>query len=284
MAKQIRLAASAALIFALQTGALAQTAAQTAPNTGSQQVLGLAPQLSAFAGSDANFQALVNGLLQGIPVTLTTLTADGFLQTVTFTPAGALSVADVARLLEAARQQLISRGIANPTAQQIGIVLTGGQLPAPSGATQVNGLVQTLAPGGVQPGVLANVPRPSAPVAGTANPSNNLIVDIRPLTQQTQSTSASTGGSTSAGTGAGTGAGLTAPASAASPNSNVAPVVRFTSDNTRLGNTSDSPLPPSTPPLNTSGSLVTQGVPTINPATGVSNGGPSAAAQMQGRR
>jgi hypothetical protein len=282
MAKPIRRAAFAALIYALHTGAIAQTA----PNTGPQQVLGLAPQLSAFAGSDANFQALVNGLLQGIPVTLTTLTADGFLQTVTFTPASTLSVADVARLLEAARQQLISRGIANPTAQQIGVVLTGGQLSAPSGATQVNGLVQTLTPGGVQPGVLANLPRPSAPVAGTGNPGNNLIVDIRPLTPQTQSTSASTGGSTTTGTGGNTGAstGLTTPGNSVSPNSNVAPVVRFTSDNTRLGNTSDSPLPPSTPPLNTSGSLVTPAVPTINPATGVSNGIASPAAQMQGRR
>lgn len=274
MAKHIRLAASAALIFALQTGALAQTA----PSTGPQQVLGLAPQLSAFAGSDANFQALVNGLLQGIPVTLTTLTADGFLQTVTFTPASALSVGDVARLLEAARQQLISRGVANPTAQQIGVVLTGGQLPTPSGVTQVSGLVPTLTPGGIQPGLLANVPRAPAPVAGTSNPSNNLIVDIRPATPQTPSTSASTGAST------GTSTGVTTPGTSASPNPNVAPVVRFTSDNTRLGNTSDSPLPPSTPPLNTSGSPVTPGTPTINPSTGVSNGAASPAAQMQGRR
>jgi hypothetical protein len=274
MAKQIRLAASAALIFALQTGAIAQIA----PNAGPQQVLGLAPQLSAFAGSDANFQALVNGLLQGIPVTLTTLTADGLLQTVTFTPASAMSVADVARLLEAARQQLISRGIASPTAQQIGVMLSGGALPTPSGTTQVGGLLPTLIPGGIQPGVFGTAGRPPAPLAGTTNPTNNLIVDIRPAVPQTGSTSASTGASTSAGTG------VTTPGSSASPNTNVAPVVRFTSDNTRLGNTSDSPLPPSTPPLNTSGSLITPASPTINPATGVSNGAPSPAAQMQGRR
>ncbi len=287
MAKPIRMAASAALILALQTGVIADTTAQTAPNTGAQQVLGLAPQLSAFAGSDANFQALVNGLLQGIPVTLTTLTPDGFLQTVSFTPASALSVAEVARLLEGARQQLISRGIANPTAQQIGVVLTGGQLPTPSGTAQVSALVPTLTFGGVQPGVLANVPRPSAPAAGTNNPGNNLIVDIRPVTPQTLPASASTGASTSGTTtGATTGLGIGAatPGTSASPTGNVAPVVRFTSDNTRLGNTSDSPLPPSTPPLNTSGSLVTPAAPTINPATGVSNGAPSPAAQMQGRR
>jgi hypothetical protein len=273
MAKQIRIAACAALIFALQTGAIAQTW----PNTAPQQVLGLAPQLSAFAGSDANFQALVNGLLQGIPVTLTTLTADGFLQTVTFTPASTMSVTDIARLLEAARQQLISQGIANPTAQQIGVTLAGGALPSPSGTTQVAGLLPTLTPGGIQPGLLANVPRPPAPIAGTSTPATNLTVDIRPTTQQPLSTSASIGASTTTTTpGASTSTGATAAAGA--------PVVRFTSDNTRLGNTSDSPLPPSTPPLNTSVSPVTSSTPTINPATGVSNGGPSPAAQMQGRR
>src|SRR6185503_11689641 len=114
----------------------------------------LAPQLVSFAGSDANFQALVNGLLQGTPVTLTTVTADGVLQTVTFTPASSMTVADIARLLEGARQQLIARGIANPTAQQIGVILAGGSLPTPSGTTQVGALVPTLTPGGIQPGVL----------------------------------------------------------------------------------------------------------------------------------
>src|SRR5712671_195360 len=105
MTNPLRIVAAITVTFALQTGAIAQTS----PNTGPQQVLALAPQLSAFAGSDANFQALVNGLLQGIPATITTVTADGFVQTVTFTPASTLSVADVARLLETARQQLIAR-------------------------------------------------------------------------------------------------------------------------------------------------------------------------------
>lgn len=265
MTNALRIAAALTLTFALQCGAVAQTS----PATGPQQVLALAPQLVSFAGSDANFQALVNGLLQGTPVTLTTVTPESLLQTVTFTPASAMSVADVARLLEAARQQLISRGIANPTAQQIGVVLAGGPLPTPSGTTQVGALAPTLTPGGIQPGLLTGVQRPSAPVAGTTTPPSNLVVDIRPMTSQPLSTSASTGASTNATAGTST---------------STAPVVRFTSDNARLGNTSDSPLPPSTPPLNTSGSLVTPAAPTINPATGVSNGSPSPAAQMQSRR
>lgn len=277
MTLSFHFAASAALVFALQTGALAQTA----PNTGPQQVLGLAPQLSAFAGSDANFQALANGLLQGIPVTLTTVTADGLLQTVTFTPASAMSVADVARLLEAARQQLISRGVANPTAQQIGVVLAGGPLPTPSGTTQVGGLLPTLTPGGLQPGAFAGAPRPAAPIAGTATPPANLVVDIRPATPLPFSTSGTTAASTSASTGASTSTAAGASTTTGAVNS---PVVRFTSDNARLGNTSDSPLPPSAPPLNTSASPVPSASPTINPSTGVSNGAASPAAQMQGRR
>ena len=39
--------------------------AQTLVNPNVQQVQLLAPQLLAFAGSDANFQSLVNGLTQG---------------------------------------------------------------------------------------------------------------------------------------------------------------------------------------------------------------------------
>jgi hypothetical protein len=274
MTNPLRIVGAITVTFALQTGVIAQTA----PNTGPQQVLALAPQLSAFAGSDANFQALVNGLLQGIPVNITTVTADGFLQTVTFTPASTLSVADVARLLEAARQQLIARGIANPTAQQIGVILAGGTLPTPAGTTQVVPLVQTLTAGGIQPGVLAGVPRPSTPAAGTTVPATNLIVDVRPAVTPTVSTSASTG----AGTGTVTSTTSTTPGT--STTSSTAPVVRFTSDDTRLGNTSDSPLPPSTTPLNTSASPIPSASPTINPSTGVSNGGPSPAAQMQGRR
>ena len=269
MTNPVRILAAITVTFALQTGAIAQTS----PNTSPQQVLALAPQLAAFAGSDANFQALVNGLLQGTAVTLTTLTPDGLLQTVTFTPASAMTVADIARLLEAARQQLIARGIANPTAQQIGVILAGGPLPTPSGTTQVGALVPTLTPGGIQPGLFAGVPHPAAPVAGTATPPTNLVVDIRPATPQPLSTSASTGASTS-----------TTPVTSTTSTSTTAPVVRFTSDNTRLGNTSDS-LPPSiTPPLNTSVSPAPSSSPTINPATGVSNGSPSPAAQMQGRR
>jgi len=99
---------------------------QTPASPAVRQVQLLAPQLLAFAGSAANFQSLVNGLTQGTPVTLTATGADGSVQIVTFAPGTALSAADAARVLESARQSLISRGIAAPSAQQLAIALTAG--------------------------------------------------------------------------------------------------------------------------------------------------------------
>ena len=111
---------------------LTQTQTGTLP---SAQVQQLAPQLLAFAGGDANFQNLVNGLAFGVPVTLTTAVSPGVTQVVSFTPTGTLSAVQIAQLLETARQSLIAIGVASPSAQQIGITLVGGALPTASGAT-----------------------------------------------------------------------------------------------------------------------------------------------------
>ena len=128
-----------------------------------QQVQLLAPQLLAFAGSSANLAALVSGLSQGTPVTLTT-SVDGQLQAATFTPPAVSGAAEIARALETARTSLISRGIATPTAQQIAVALMGGGLPTPVGAVQVPGvLTGTANPAAVQvstssTAVTANLP------------------------------------------------------------------------------------------------------------------------------
>lgn len=105
----------------------------------------LAPQLIAFAGSEANFQSLVNGLANGTPVQLTTTLSNGFSQTVTFTPSALGSPAQIAQILEAARQQLIGLGIGAPTSEQIGFTLMGGLVPTPLGGTQVGGLANAQA-------------------------------------------------------------------------------------------------------------------------------------------
>jgi hypothetical protein len=110
-----------------------------AATAAAQQVALLAPQLLAFAGSQANFEALAAGLLQGVPIVITSTGTDGIQQTVTIQPPAALSAGDAARVLETARQALISRGIAAPTAEQIGVTLVGGALPTPLGAVPVTG-------------------------------------------------------------------------------------------------------------------------------------------------
>ena len=115
----------ALVALAFQT---ANAQVQTTPVPPALEVQRLAPQLIAFAGSDVNFTNLVNGLALGVPVTLTTPLATGGLQVFSFTPTGALTAVQIAQLLESARQSLIGRGIATPTAQQLGTTLTGGTL------------------------------------------------------------------------------------------------------------------------------------------------------------
>jgi hypothetical protein len=60
---------------------------------------------------------------------------------VTFTPPGGLSALQVARTLEAARQQLVTQGVAAPTGEQIGATLLGGSLVTPSGIQPVTGVL-----------------------------------------------------------------------------------------------------------------------------------------------
>ncbi len=116
-----------------------------------QQVQLLAPQLVPFSGSAANFQSLATGLVQGTPITIQGVTPDGLLQTVTVTPTGPMTPTQAAQTLESARQLLITRGIAQPTAQQIGIALMGGALPTALGTFQTAGVLSgTINPGAVQ--------------------------------------------------------------------------------------------------------------------------------------
>jgi hypothetical protein len=76
-----------------------------------------------------------------VPVTLTTVTSDGLIQIVTFMPNTTLGAADLARNLETARQTLISRGIATPTAQQLATVLVGGTLATATTTAPLTGVL-----------------------------------------------------------------------------------------------------------------------------------------------
>jgi hypothetical protein len=116
-----------------------------AQTTALQQLQGTSPQFSTFAGSDANLQSLVNGLGAGQAVTLVTQNADGTLQIVTFIPPSGLG-SGVSRVLEQARSNLIARGIAQPTGQQIAVALMGGTLATSAGAVQIPGVLTNTIP------------------------------------------------------------------------------------------------------------------------------------------
>ncbi len=118
--------------------------AQLAP--AAQEVLLLAPQLQAFAGSAANFESLAGGLRVGFPVMLSTLAADGTREIVEFMPAQPLSAAETVRVMEGARQALLAQGIAAPSAWDIGVALMGGTLATASGAVKMPGLVASADP------------------------------------------------------------------------------------------------------------------------------------------
>jgi hypothetical protein len=132
----------------MQTAAHAQTVQLQAGVPPTLEVQRLAPQLVVFAGGDVNFANLVNGLAFGVPVTLTTPLQTGLTEIVTFTPTGAMTPLAIAQTLESARQALIARGVAIPTAQQLGVALAGGTLATAGGSAQVNPLVTTATPVG----------------------------------------------------------------------------------------------------------------------------------------
>ena len=154
--------ALAAFILSAATAAVAQTSVSP-----SQQVQLLAPQLVSFAGSAGNFDSLVNGLATGVPVTLVTVGTDGTLSIVTFTPGTALSPGDTARLLESARQNLIVRGIAAPTGQQLAAALLGGNITTPSGTATLTGVLTgtNVSPIPVQVRTDSAVPTPASNIS-----------------------------------------------------------------------------------------------------------------------
>jgi len=185
MNKPLRFLVAAALLApAFAQAQMTTTTTTTTTPVGAQaalEVTQLAPQLLTFAGSQANFDSLVNGLAVGAPVTLVTTLPSGQIQTVTFTPQGTMTSTQIAQTLEAARQSLISRGLATPSAQQVAVSLAGGVLPTQSGNVQVNAAlpasnVPTAAAGGT--GVTGGVASPITTSTSASNgaPSPSAII------------------------------------------------------------------------------------------------------------
>ncbi len=121
------------VLLGLAGSALAQDAVQA--------VLQAAPQLVSFAGSPANFRSLVFGLTQGRPVRLVEQDVAGFSRVTVLTPSVALPAPQVMAVLERARQDLASLGVARPSPAQLSIALVGGILDIPTGRTELSGVL-----------------------------------------------------------------------------------------------------------------------------------------------
>jgi len=255
-----RLVLVAALAIACH-GAVAQT--PTVPPA--LTVQRLAPQLVAFAGSEANFQALVAGLTAGTQVQLFSVLPSGFTQNVTFTPTTALSPAQAAQVLEAARQQLIGLGIGAPTSEQLAFALMGGTVPTALGGTQVPGQLNTQA--------AANPPSPAAQIQAQ----NAGAGAGAPAATSTTPTAATPGVTNRVNV-------QTTPGPALTPATTVAAPRVNTSDSLiPPGETSRSPLPltSASPVLGTSASPV---VPVAPQAPGAGSSPPTAERVAPGRR
>lgn len=142
------------IVFLLVLAAGGAAAQYGAP---ARQVLALAPELEAFAGSRANLESLAAGLHGGTAVTLAGITPDGMREIVSFTAARALPAEEIARVLDNARHHLLERGVSAPGGWDIALVLMGHLDIAPGGPVR-------------QPGLLA-----------PADPERPLVISLRPF-------------------------------------------------------------------------------------------------------
>ncbi|MBU6477711.1 MAG: hypothetical protein KGQ32_07285 [Xanthomonadaceae bacterium] len=133
------------VLTALAAGLLAamSAAALAGSGTSSTESGKLASTYTTFAGSQTNSQALVDGLRNGTPITLETVTppssagGTGTTTATTFQPAtGKLGYGNVNIALALARDELAKAGITDPTAAEIQSVLNGGTVVLADGSTQ----------------------------------------------------------------------------------------------------------------------------------------------------
>jgi hypothetical protein len=223
--------------------------AQVPPTVTVQQT---APQLVLFAGSQTNFQSLVNGLSQGTPVQLITTLPNGLTQVVTFTPAAPLSPSQIAQTLETARQQLIGLGIGNPTSEQIAVALMGGVVPTPLGGSQVAGVLNPQNP----PSPAAQIQSNSAAGATAAVTAPGTTPTVTPPVNVQLFPGTATGAATA-----------NIPARVNTSDSPIAPGATSRSPLPAPVSNSPSPLATPTPPQSVGGAEVAAGAPAPAPTT-----------------
>ena len=139
--------------FADDTSALNAEASRMntfAANHGETNVTGkISGTFNSFLGSDST--AVVTGLRNGTPITLTTTTPSGTpggapsLTTTTITPpTGKMGFGNVFISLALAKQQLSQMGISQPTPAQLQAALTGGTITTGTGATATTTQLQGI--------------------------------------------------------------------------------------------------------------------------------------------
>jgi hypothetical protein len=135
---------------ATTTGTGTGTGTTTTGNTtGASNALSrLIAEFARWAGSVANSTALVTGLRDGTPVTLTpasktgTGTGTGTSTSTTFAPAtGKLGVGEVRIALSLAKAELAKQGIRNPTPAQLAAALNGGTVTTKKGSVTMPGVL-----------------------------------------------------------------------------------------------------------------------------------------------
>jgi hypothetical protein len=126
------------------TSTRSSTTATPTPATSSTVSKKLTDSFSSFAGSQENSASLVNGLRTGNSVTLTGTNTD----TTSFTPpTKPMGYGNIRIALSLARTQLASRGITNPTPQELQGALLGSTTMANGTTTQTQGILQMCADG-----------------------------------------------------------------------------------------------------------------------------------------
>ena len=220
MKRHIVVAASALLCMgALAMSASALRAAESEPQAlttqtsqmdslattrGSTTVSGkISSDFSSFAGSTSNADALVGGLRNGTPITLTATDAKGVTTSTTFSPpTGKMGYGNVYTSLALAKQQLAGLGITQPTAAQIQAALAGGTVTGANGQTTTLSGVLTLRAQGMGWGQIAHTLGYKLGPVISGMKSANASVASRPPTGTAPSAS---GVTTAAGRGAGQG-------------------------------------------------------------------------------
>ena len=103
----------------------------------------LSAEYRVLAGSDRNARNLVEGLRDGVPITLTSAVANGGAASF-LPPTSHMGYSNVAIALALARQQLAGQGIAEPTPYQLQSALMGGKIISPlsGSAVRLPGILQ----------------------------------------------------------------------------------------------------------------------------------------------